>query len=75
MIRVRYSIVQKAALTSQRMRFTTALKQYHRMQTAHRMKRKARILITANVVVVLLYAIIFIFLCGSRSCEVKFLVN
>jgi len=61
MIRVRYSIVQKAALTSHRTRFNTALKQYHRMRAAHRMKRKARMLITAKVVAVLLYAIIFIF--------------
>ena len=61
MIRVRYSIVQKAALTSQRTRFTTALKQYHRMRTAHRMMRYAMTAITAAVVNVLLYAIMFIF--------------
>ena len=61
MIRVRYSIVQKAALISHRTRFTTALKQYHRMRTAHRMKRYAMTAITAAVVNVLLYAIFFIF--------------
>ena len=69
MIRVRYSIVQKAALTSQRTRFTTALKQNHRMRTAHRIKRKARMLITANVVVVLLYAIILIFYVDSGAVK------
>ena len=61
MIRVRYSIVQKAALISHRTRFTTALKQYHRMRTAHRMMRYAMTAITAVVVNVLLYVIILIF--------------
>ena len=61
MIRVRNSIVQKAALRSQRARFTTALKQYHRMRTAHRMMRYAMTAITAAVAVVLMYVIIFIF--------------
>ena len=75
MIRMRNSIVQNKALRSQRMMFTTALKQYHRMRTAQRMMRYAMTAITAAVVNVLLYAIIFIFLCGSRSCEVKFLMN
>ena len=69
MMRVRYSIVQKTALTSQRMMFTTALKQYQRMRTAHRMKRKARMLITANVVVVLLYTIIFNFYVDSGAVK------
>ena len=61
MIRVRNSIVQKAALRSQRTRFNTALKQYHRMRTAQRMMRYAMTAITAAVAVVLLYVIIFIF--------------
>ena len=61
MIRVRYSIVQKTALRSQRMMFTTALKQYHRTRTAHRMMRYAMTAITAAVVIVLLYVIILIF--------------
>ena len=61
MIRVRYSIVQKAALISHRTRFTTALKQYHRMRTAHKRMRYETKQITAVVVIVLLYVIIFIF--------------
>ena len=61
MIRVRNSIVQNKALRSQRMMFTTALKQYHWMRTAQRMMRYAMTAITAAVVIVLLYAIIFIF--------------
>lgn len=75
MIRVRYSIVQKAADRSHRTRFTTALKQCHRMRTAQRVMRYAMTAMTAAVVNVLLYVIIFYFLCGSRSCEVKFLMN
>ena len=43
------------------MMFTTALKQYHRMRTAQRMMRYAMTAITAAVVIVLLYVIIFIF--------------
>jgi len=58
MIRVRYSIVQKAALISHRTRFTTAQKQYHRMRTAHRRMRYETKQITAVVVNVMLYAII-----------------
>ena len=61
MIRVRYSIVQKAALISHRTRYTTALKQYHRMRTAHRRMRYETKQITAVVVNVMLYAIIFNF--------------
>ena len=60
MIRARNNTVQKAATMSHRTRFTTALKQCHRMRTAQRMVRKRKYPITANVVV-LLYAIIFIF--------------
>ena len=61
MIRVRNSIVQNKALRSQRMMFTTALKQNHRMRTAQRMMRYAMTAITAAVVIVLLYVIILIF--------------
>ena len=61
MIRVRNSIVQNKAFRSQRMMFTTALKQYHRMRTAQRMMRYAMTAITAAVVIVLLYVIIFVF--------------
>lgn len=59
---MRYSIVQKAALISHRTRYTTALKQYHRMRTAHRRMRYETKQITAVVVNVMLYAIIFNFL-------------
>ena len=61
MIRVRNSIVQNKALRSQRMMFTTALKQYHRMRTAHKRMRYETKQITAVVVNVMLYAIIFNF--------------
>lgn len=59
---MRYSIVQKAALISHRTRYTTALKQYHRMRTAHRRMRYETKQITAVVVNVMLNAIIFNFL-------------
>ena len=42
MIRARNNTVQKAATMSHRTRFTTALKQYHRMRTAQRMVRKRK---------------------------------
>lgn len=58
---MRWNIVQNATERSQRTRLNTALKQYHRMRTAHRRKRYARQQMTANVAVVMLYAIIFNF--------------
>ena len=61
MIRVRNSIVQKTALRSQRMMFTTALKQYHRMRNVQRRMRYETKQITAVVVNVMLYAIILNF--------------
>ena len=61
MIRARNITVQKAATMSHRTRFTTALKQYHRMRTAHKRMRYETKQITAVVVIVLLYVIIFIF--------------
>ena len=66
MIRARNDTIPNTATMSHRTRFTTALKQCHRMRTAQRMMRKRELPITANVVV-LLYAIIFNFLCGSRT--------